>query len=319
MTAATPTRLGQINAAGSDTALFLKVFSGEVLQSFERYSVTLDKHFVRTIDSGRSAQFPVLGRSSASYHTPGAVLTGTNVNANEREISINGLLLAQHFIANIDEAMNHYDVRSVYSKSMGEALALQWDRHVLQTFVQAALATANVADAGYPGGTVLTSANANTVAADLITALFNAATAMDNAYVPAEDRYCFLRPAQYYLLANASNAIHSYFNDRGNGNLAEGVVAQVAGFTLVKTPHLPTTNITGTGVDAGGTTARQVVNAANAVAICAHRSAVGTVKLMDLAMESAYDINRQGTILVAKYAAGHGTLRPEASVFIRTA
>ena len=46
---------------------------------------------------------------------------------------------------------------------------------------------------------------------------------------------------------------------------------------------------------------------------------MGTVKLMDLAVESEYDIERQGTLMVAKYAAGHGVLRPEAAVQIQTA
>ena len=55
------------------------------------------------------------------------------------------------------------------------------------------------------------------------------------------------------------------------------------------------------------------------VAIIAHTSAVGTVKLMDLAVESEYDIRRQGTLMVAKYAVGHGALRPEAAVQIQTA
>jgi hypothetical protein len=43
-----------------------------------------------------------------------------------------------------------------------------------------------------------------------------------------------------------------------------------------------------------------------------HKSAVATVKLLDLGMEAAYDIRRQGTLMVAKYAVGHGSLRPEA-------
>jgi hypothetical protein len=55
MTAATPTRLGQVNGSGGTDALFLKVFSGEVLAAFERNAVTVDKHFVRTIESGKSA------------------------------------------------------------------------------------------------------------------------------------------------------------------------------------------------------------------------------------------------------------------------
>jgi hypothetical protein len=240
------------------------------------------------------------------------------VNANEKVISINGLLIAHHFIANIDEAMNHYDVRSIYSKSMGEALAIQWDKHVLQTMVQAALASANVGDAGFPGGTVLTNANAADVAADLITELFNAAAVLDNNWVPQEDRYCFLKPAQYYALANASSAVNKDVAGGANGGVMSGKVYEVAGFKLVKTPNLPTTNITGTGVDAGGAAAAQAVNATNTVAICAHPSSVGTVKLMDLAMESEYDIRRQGTLMVAKYASGHGVLRPEAAVQIKT-
>ena len=48
-----------------------------------------------------------------------------------------------------------------------------------------------------------------------------------------------------------------------------------------------------------------------------HPSAVGTVKLMDLSMEGEYQINRQGHLMVAKYAVGSGILRPEAAVEIR--
>ena len=41
---------------------------------------------------------------------------------------------------------------------------------------------------------------------------------------------------------------------------------------------------------------------------------MGTVKLLDLAAEMEYDMRRQGTLIVSKYALGHGILRPEASV-----
>jgi len=44
------------------------------------------------------------------------------------------------------------------------------------------------------------------------------------------------------------------------------------------------------------------------------KEAIGTVKLLDLATESEYQIQRQGTLFVAKYAMGHGVLRPECSV-----
>ena len=70
MANATVSRIGQVNASGDADALFLKVFAGEVLQSYEQYTVTSDKHMLRSISSGKSAQFPVMGRLSAEYHTP---------------------------------------------------------------------------------------------------------------------------------------------------------------------------------------------------------------------------------------------------------
>jgi hypothetical protein len=55
----TVSRLGADNSdTGTwekDNALFLKVFSGEVLTAFENKTVTLDKHFVRNITQGKSA------------------------------------------------------------------------------------------------------------------------------------------------------------------------------------------------------------------------------------------------------------------------
>ena len=322
MTNATVSRLGAVNANDSNFAnansLFLKVFSGEVMESFERTAVTLDKHLVRQISSGKSAQFPIMGRSSASYHTPGAEIVGSDLNHNEKIIQINDLLISHHFIANIDEAKNHYDVRSIYSQEMGRALAFQMDKHVLQMMVAAANeSTANVGDTSYPSGTVITDSDANTSATSLIASIFSAAETLDDNYVPSEDRYCFLKPEQYYLLANATNAVNVDFS--GQGSIATGQVPQLAGINLIKVPHLPTANVTGTDVDAGGANGQQVSAAVNTVAVISHPSAVGTVKLMDLAVESEYDIRRQGTLMVAKYAAGHGVLRPEAAVQIQTA
>lgn len=317
MANASVSQIGKVNNAGTADALFLKQFSGEVLTSFEQATVTADKHMIRTIANGKSAQFPVMGRSSASYHTPGNEITGTALNHAEKVITINDLLISNHFIANIDEAKNHYDVRSVYSSEMGRALAFQMDKHVLQTMAQAAAASANVGDTSYASGTIITDADSNTNADSLIGSIFDAAEALDDAYVPAEGRFCFLKPEQYYLLANASKAVNVDFS--GRGSIASGTIPQVAGINLIKTPHLPTSNVTGTGVDAGGAGGAQAVDASNTTALIAHTSAVGTVKLMDLAVESEYDIRRQGTLMVAKYAMGHGVLRPEAAVQIQTA
>ena len=60
MANATPSRLGLVNNSGTGyDDLFLKVWSGEVLSVFAQTNVMMDKHTVRSISSGKSAQFPV--------------------------------------------------------------------------------------------------------------------------------------------------------------------------------------------------------------------------------------------------------------------
>ena len=325
MANATPVSVGRVNAAGSEDALFLKVFAGEVLTSFERASVTAGAETVRTISNGKSATFPVMGRVEAAYHTPGAEITGSDVNHNEKVITVNDLLVSSVFLSNIEEAKNHWDVRSAYSQEIGRALAFQKDKHILQTIGQASLASANVGDSGYGAGTTLTDANIAsatdaTAANAMIDALFDAAKALDDNYVPKEGRKCFLRTEEYYKLANGTNVVNVDFS--GAGSIADGKVIKVAGIELIPTPHFVSSNVN-SGVDQGSATQGgsnpQAVNLANYVALVCHPSAAGTVKLMDLAVESEYDIRRQGTLMVAKYAMGHGVLRPESAVGIKEA
>jgi hypothetical protein len=325
MANATPASIGRVNASGSEDALFLKVFSGEVLTAFERSSVTQGAEMVRSISNGKSASFPVMGRIDAAYHTPGTEIVGTDVKHNEKVITINDLLVSSAFLSNIEEAKNHWDVRSSYSSEIGRALAFQKDKHVLQTIGQAAQAAANIT--GGDAGTVLTntgiaSATAATAANAMIDSLFDAASALDSHYVPKEGRKAFIRLEEYYKLANATNAVNIDFSGGANGGVAEGKVMRVAGIELIPTAHFVASNIT-TGVDAGSATqggsTPQAVNLANYVCLVSHPSAAGTVQLMNLATEMEYDIRRQGTLMVAKYAMGHGVLRPEAAVGIKEA
>lgn len=48
---------GQVNGSGSTTALFLKVFAGEVLTAFREQNVAQSRTVVRSIPNGVSAQF----------------------------------------------------------------------------------------------------------------------------------------------------------------------------------------------------------------------------------------------------------------------
>jgi hypothetical protein len=266
-----------------------------------------------------------LGRISAAYHAVGAEILGSDVNSNEKVITINDLLISSVFVSNIEEAKNHWDVRSAYSQEMGRALAFQKDKHILQTIGQASLASAsvtggdattNITNTGIASATDATAANA------MIDAIFAAAKELDANYVPSEGRKCFMRLEEYYKLANATNAVNVDFTGGGNGGVASGKVMKIAGIELVPVPHFVTGNVN-SGVAQGSATNGgsnpQAVNLTNFVALVSHPSAVGTVKLMDLGVEKEYDIRRQGTLMVAKYAMGHGVLRPESAVGIKEA
>ena len=323
MSNASPVKFGNANSGSTrDDALFLKVFAGEVITSFDRASKTEGADMVRSISNGKSASFPVLGRIGAAYHAVGAEILGDAVNSAEKVITINDLLISSVFVANIEEAKNHWDVRSAYSQEMGRALAFQKDKHILQTIGQASLASANVTggdattnitNTGIASATDATAANA------MIDAIFAAAKELDGNYVPSEGRKCFMRLEEYYKLANATNAVNVDFTGGGNGGVASGKVMKIAGIELVPVPHFVTGNVTATtekGSATNGGSFPQAVNLTNFVALVSHPSAVGTVKLMDLGVEKEYDIRRQGTLMVAKYAMGHGVLRPESAVGI---
>lgn len=317
MANATVSGIGQVNSANDRKALFLKVFAGEVLTSFKEANVTEGKFQERTIANGKSAQFPILGKIGAEYHTPGNEIVGSTLPHNERVITIDDLLISHAFISNIEEAMNHYDVRAPYSEEIGRALAYQMDKHKLQLAILAARGTSPVT--GESGGGSVTS---STLLSDgtgeaLVAGLFAAAQKLDEQNIPEEDRHVFLNPQAYNLLAQNTKIMNRFWG--GEGEYAGAKVLRVAGLNVVKTNHAPFGATVATGTVAAGTGDKYAGAFTNTVGVVTHKSAVGTVKLMDLGMESEYDIRRQGTLMVAKYAMGHGVLRPVAAVELKTA
>lgn len=308
------TRLGQKDAAGATDALFLKVFPGEVLTAFNDANVMLDKHVVRSIQSGISAQFPATGKASARYVTPGTLVTGQQFKQNERIIYIDGELISDYFTATIDSAMAHFDIRGEIASQMGKALANKLDQHVLQVGVLTARGSATVN--GGDGGAALTNAAAKTDSDILGSMIFDAAKTLDEKNVPQDERYCALRPAQYYLLAQNTKYVNNDWN-RGNGDFSSAMVKKVANIPLVMTNNLPITNIAAaeSGVHTSNTYHGDFSKTAGLVW---HRSAFGTVKLIDLKMEKGYKMEYRGTLMIASVVTGHGILRPECGVELAT-
>lgn len=314
MANATPSRSGQSNLAGDPLALFLKVYAGEVLAAFDRESAFRQRHLVRVIPSGKSASFPVTGLASSRYHTPGAEIPGQSVAHAERIISIDDLLISDVFVANVDELMNHFEVRGIYSDAQGQAMAKRYDQNVSRVGILAARSAAAVT--GLQAGATATDTDYATDGGKLWAAVFNAGVTFDQNDVPQSDRTAAFRPVQYALIVRSEKPINRDLNP-DNGSISQGTVNFVNGIPIIKTNNLASSNdFTVPAVDQPA--ARQH-DYSTTQGLVFHRQAMGTVQLQDVTMESAYDIRRQGTLMVGKYLVGHGPLRAEGAYEIRTA
>lgn len=323
-------------------ALFLKVFGGEVLTAFARMTKTLDKVMTRTIANGKSASFPVMGRTSARYLKQGQSLDDyrKEIKHSEKVITIDGLLTTDVLIYDIEDAMNHYDVRAEYSRQMGEAMALASDSANFAEMAKLVNSRATAKDENIEGlgrsPLVVMSDTTDPVAAgkQVLESLTMMRAAFTRNFVPAGDRTFYTSPETYShilstLMPNAAN--YAALIDPETGN-----IRNVMGFEVVETPLMTMAHIGGAvdkpsdAFDGVGhvfpatgetsTAGKFTVGVNNVVGLCVHRSAIAILKLRDMALERARRPEYQADQIIAKYAMGHGGLRPEAvgAVIVKT-
>ena len=273
-------------------ALFLKTFTGEVLTAFNANNIAMPLHRVRTISSGSSAQFPLTGIATTATLAAGNEVSPSAIAHSEKVVNINDLLTSSVFIAKIDEAMNHYDVRSIYSSEIGTALA-----NAADTAVFAAVAAATDDAAEYAQGANQNNADVTIAGTDgtgVANAIFSALETLDTKNVTGE-KSVVLDAATYYKMFSGtnSNIAGVMSSDFGTGgNLNTGTVPLIGGAKVYMSNNLPT----------------------GSKGLVFTKDAAATVKLLDLGVESEYQVSKQGTLMVARYAMGHSSLRPECAV-----
>ena len=388
-------------STGQGRALFLKLYAGEVLTAFQSKNIMMPLHRVRTISKGKSAQFPMTGKyRDAGYHTPGKEIVPTAAKQGERIVSIDDLLVNAQFIPNIDEAMSHYDIRSIYTQEAGFGLGKVADQNILRLAIKGALCESSAmaalttgapmiqeysafADEDFTQNVVIgaTAGATSDIAKSrepqsIAQAIMDAKRILQNADVPGEP-FVVLNNDTYFDMfkVSGSNPLNDLviFNRDigGSGSPMSGAVPQILGMPVYVTNHLGsfsvgtntwnsalwtitshvgqhktgtttwgsdqplagesyrttqydtgstdhaawTTEVTNNNATAGTRiTARISAVAQRVIGLVMTVDAVATVKLMDLSVESEYQINRQGTLMVSKYAMGHNVLRPACAV-----
>ena len=322
------TRPGASNGGSDSRALLLKLFTGEVYESFRNALVAKPLVQSRTLTSGKEAQFIHTGTMTASFHTPGTPLLGNGAGTDgapkqaETTITVDQLLVSQAFVYELDEVLAHFDIRGPIARQIGQSLAEHYDRRIFRVLDQAAEATAAVT--GEPGGfEVNLGANKEYDAQALVDGFFEAAAVLDERSAPKDGRVAVLSPRQYYSLISSvdTNILN---RDLGNtqGNLTSGEgLYEIAGIKIYKSNNIPFLGKYGVGTgatientdttneknDYGDTT-----DFNNSCGLIFHRDAAACVEAIGPSVQTSgsdVSIMYQGDLIVGRLAMGAGAVR----------
>jgi hypothetical protein len=114
-------------------------------------------------------------------------------------------------------------------------------------------------------------------------------------------------------MARSDKAINK---DTGEGSLARSVLKTVDDVAIVKSNAFPFGTNDSANADLP---AAYRVDMTNTRGLVWTPMAAATVQLLDVQMESEYDMRRQGTLMIGKYLVGHGPLRAKCAVEIAIA
>lgn len=323
---------GQNNLTGGTEALFLEMFSGEVLNTFDETNIMMPLHRVMRVGPGKSFQFPRIGKADAQYHVRGEdLLLESNNYLNNMEhtavtINVDKTLLSSCFVDNWDEMIKHYETRSEYAKQLGASLARTTDLQLLRLVAKATRFEApDTSSSPFedPVNKAATEGSAVTIEAGetIRQGVIKAAIALARKEVPMADVVVAVSPEDYYALLEDDQLVSADFSSAANADRSTGKIFKAYGFRVVMTPRLKDLGIGAgdyTGVEAGELNDYKG-DFSTTRALAWHSDAIGTVMRNSISTETDYRIERQGTLLVAKATMGHGILKNECAVEIKNA
>jgi len=322
-------RSGQINSAGDLDALYLDMFSGEVLRTFSQKNRLLPLVRSKVIGAGKSFQFPAISEAVANYHVQGKnILDTENSFLSEFEhaaatINVDKVLLAAAMVDDWEELIKHYESRSEYARKLGEALSNKMDKQLFITMANAADADATLKSQQLAtldfeqtpkDGFVSSAASASTSPSVMLGEIIKAATNFAEKDVPMDELYFFVRPSMYYGLANSGELIDRDFNDASNGSRADGKVVKGYGFNIMWSNHLPFENL---AIQDPGDNNGYIGDFRQCAAIGFAKDAVATVLRRGIVTQAEYRQDYLATHIQSHIVCGHGVLRPECAALIK--
>ena len=324
--------MNDVNTNEDVTELALKIYA-ETLEAFTRTTVMESRVYKKTITSGKSDQFIVVGKANGKLgggSTGNEVHDGksgqvvvTDVPFSERTIVIDFPIYTAKRLDDWQEQMAHYQTRSLITNFMGEDLAIQLDVNLMGLINAGAVMVDGGMDTsmGLSGG----------FTAEVVTGYLNltmkerGVALMYGIYeVRAGIRgtdysgelTCFVSPTEYDALVLSEILVNADLTT-GNGGIDSGRIGMVGGMMVVETNSIHAANANAAAGSIRPATTLQGSIAADAdanknIALIMGAEAIGMLSLIGLVTDNDKETDRLGaTLMTAKYAYGANILRPE--------
>ncbi len=298
--------------AAGNMDLLLDIFGGEIQAAYERMTVMRDKHRIFKLENGKSLRFPRVGRATASYHTPGTEIVGKQIDHDEIILTSDDKLISDVFVSDIHEILNHFDIRSEYTRQLAEALAVQYDQNVMRAVIKAARTKDLL---GGPDSTPVQQAGVDTDATKLFAAVSKAKETLDNNFVRVDQVpvYALFKNAQWYLMASSKDNLNRDFNG-GDASIRKHTLETIDGVQIIKSNLAPFVD------DRANTNipARYRIAMNTTVGAVWTPDAVATAEVQEMSVQTEEQVRKQGTLIVARQMSGTDTFRSSNAVEIRT-
>lgn len=263
-------------------------------------------------------------------------MLGNDIDTTDITITVDGKQVSHIDIYDLDAKMSHFEVMTEFAQELGKSLARAGD----QNKMRAIASTARLAATGvFPGGHVIQDAALAPTGLvyngyDWYDAIVEAGLQLEESNVDeSETFYVVVNPRIFDAIKHARApksvwngttlvtvnegdyiVLNRDFNPNSFGISGFQEAMQIGRATVVKSNLIPK----GDWRANSKVYSKYKIAMDTTEAVGFTRQAIGTVVLMDVAMEHERDVRRQSDFHVASMAVGHGALRPECAFEFRS-
>lgn len=233
-----------------DIDLLIDQYGGTVESQFARKSIMRQYVSIRSVRGTDTVVNNRVGRTTLKKLTPGVRPPAESTPFGKVILTVDTVILARDNQALLNEFQTHFDVRAELAKDHGKEIAKFFDQAFVIMAIKGSLASAPVLGNGDPNKQSIGAGKNRTLAAvgdendpdKLAIAITDILVEMEEEDVPVEEIVVFVRPTAYATLWNHDKLLNRDFSPE-NGDFSAATISTIAGARIVKTTHIPQTEI----------------------------------------------------------------------------